>query len=73
MQQDSVGFYSGERNEGRNGDFETEHLYQLLNGLREDLVRAEGDPSRRYQCVNVYSLVLRVGLPEERGDNAGSP
>lgn len=44
VQQDTVCFYASERNERREGDFEAEHLDELLYGLREDLIRAEGDP-----------------------------
>jgi hypothetical protein len=45
VQQNPICLYSSERNEGRDGDFEAEHLHQLLDRLREDLVGAEGDPA----------------------------
>jgi hypothetical protein len=44
VQQRAVGFYSSERDEGRDGDFEAEHLYELLDGLRQNLICAEGHP-----------------------------
>lgn len=47
MEQHSVCLDSSERDEGRDGDFETKHLHQLLDRLREDLVGAEGDPKER--------------------------
>jgi hypothetical protein len=45
VQQHAVCLDSSERHEGRDGDFEAEHLDELLDGLRQDLVRAEGDPT----------------------------
>lgn len=46
MQKHAICLYSRERDEGRDGDFEAEDLDELLDGLREDLVCAEGDPGR---------------------------
>lgn len=46
VQQHAVGLDARERDERREGHFEAEHLHELLDGLREDLVGAEGDPGR---------------------------
>jgi hypothetical protein len=45
VQCDAICLDSSERDEGRDGDFEAEDLDELLDGLREDLVCAEGDPT----------------------------
>jgi len=45
VQQHAVCLYSGERHQRRNRDFEAKDLDQLLDGLGQDLVGAEGDPA----------------------------
>lgn len=45
VQQDAVGLDSSERDEGREGDLEAEHVDELVDGLGEHLVRAEGHPA----------------------------
>jgi hypothetical protein len=44
VQQDAVCFYASKRDERRDGDFEAEHLHELLDWLRQDLIRAESNP-----------------------------
>jgi hypothetical protein len=69
VQRHPVGLDSSERDEGSDGDFEAEDLHELLNGLREDLVCAEGDPER--MCEHVQEFGLRGDVPEEGQHNAG--
>lgn len=69
VQQHAIGLDASERDEGRDGDFEAEDLHQLLDGLREDLVGAEGDPACAVSVCACISAFLYF-LPEERRDYA---
>lgn len=46
MQQHAVRFDAGKRDQRRNGDLETEQDNELLDGHRQHLVGAEGEPVR---------------------------
>ncbi len=67
VQQHAVGLDAGQRNEGRNGDFEAKHLDQLFDGLREDLVGAESDPAAvsitsNAQCIAPHTRTALARL-----------
>lgn len=53
VQQHAVRFYSSERDERCDGDFEAKYLDEFLYGLGEDLVRAKGDPMPCQQASNI--------------------
>lgn len=69
VQQHAIRLDSSKRNERCDGDFEAEHLYKLLYGLREDLVCAEGDPKSQSESHTAPQILSHV--PEKSKDDAG--
>ncbi len=83
MEQDAVCLDAGKRDKRRNGDFKAEDLDQLVDRLRQDLVRAEGEPeegreeaggaqpARREQQESLNVVASDVGGPVERRGGPG--
>jgi hypothetical protein len=62
VQQDTIGLDAGKRNEGRDGDLETQQIDEFFDGLGEDLVSSECNPVQTYKlatagrCVGVWDV-----------------